>query len=73
MKDNGIGIDPKCQQRIFDMFQQVKEIDDEEGTGIGLAIVDRIVKSHGGEVWVDSKKGKGATFYFTLPKASSRR
>ena len=73
VKDNGIGIDPKCQQRIFDMFQQVKEIDDEEGTGIGLAIVDRIVKSHGGEVWVDSKKGKGATFYFTLPKASSRR
>jgi PAS domain S-box-containing protein len=73
VKDNGIGIDPKCQQRIFDMFQQLKQIEDKEGTGIGLAIVDRIVKNHGGEVWVDSEKGKGSTFYFTLPKASSRR
>jgi PAS domain S-box-containing protein len=70
VKDNGIGIDPKNQQTIFDMFQQVKEIEDKEGTGIGLAIVDRIVKSHGGEVWVGSEKGKGATFYFALPKAS---
>ena len=70
VKDNGIGIDPKYQQRIFDMFQRVREIEDKEGTGIGLAIVDRIVKSHGGEVWVDSEKAKGATFYFTLPKAS---
>jgi len=73
VKDNGIGIDPKYQQTIFDMFQQVKEIKDKEGTGIGLAIVDRIVKSHGGEVWVDSEKAKGATFYFTLPKASRPR
>jgi signal transduction histidine kinase len=68
VKDHGIGIDPKHHQEIFDMFRQLKEIEDEQGTGIGLAIVWRILKNHGGKVWVESEKGKGATFYCTLPK-----
>jgi len=68
VRDNGIGIDPKYHRKIFEMFYQLREIEDEEGTGLGLAIVERIVKHHGGKVWGDSEKGKGATFYFTLPK-----
>jgi signal transduction histidine kinase len=69
LRDNGIGIDPKYHREVFEMFHRLKEIKDEEGTGLGLAIVDRIVNNHGGKVWVESKKGNGATFYFTLPKA----
>jgi len=69
VRDNGIGIDPKNHQKIFQAFQRVKETEDQEGTGLGLAIVDRIVKNHQGQVWVESEKGKGATFYFTLHKA----
>ena len=71
VRDNGIGIDPKYHRRIFDMFHRLKKIEDEEGTGIGLAIVYRIVTDHDGKVWVESEKGKGATFYFTLPKDPS--
>jgi PAS domain S-box-containing protein len=68
VRDNGIGIDPKYHKIIFKMFRRVSEIEDEEGTGIGLAIVERIVNNHGGKVWVESEKGKGATFLFALPK-----
>ncbi len=68
VKDNGIGIDPKYHRKVFQMFQRLKEIKDVEGTGLGLAIVERIVGSQGGKVWVESEKGKGATFCFTLPK-----
>ena len=68
VRDNGIGIAPKDHKRIFEMFQQAKRVKDDEGTGLGLAIVQRILTDHGGDVWVDSEKGKGATFYFTLPK-----
>ncbi len=70
VRDNGIGIDPKHHRKIFEMFQRLREIKDEEGTGLGLSIVDRVVHNHGGKVWVDSEKGKGATFHFTLPKTS---
>jgi PAS domain S-box-containing protein len=68
VKDNGIGIDPKHHRKIFEMFQRLGEVKDEEGTGLGLAIVERIVNNHGGKIWVESEKGKGAAFYFTLPK-----
>ena len=70
LRDNGIGIDPRYHRKIFEMFQRLNEIKYEEGTGLGLSIVERIVNDHGGRVWVESEKGKGATFYFTLPKAS---
>ncbi|MBW2565839.1 MAG: PAS domain S-box protein [Deltaproteobacteria bacterium] len=70
VKDNGIGIAPEDHRKIFERFRRLKEIDDQEGTGLGLAIVERIVNNHGGRVWVESEKGKGATFHFTLPKAS---
>jgi PAS domain S-box-containing protein len=71
VRDNGIGIDPKYHRKIFEIFQRLNEVEDKEGTGIGLVIVERIVKNHGGKVWVESEKGKGATFYFTLPKMPS--
>jgi PAS domain S-box-containing protein len=70
VRDNGIGIDPKHHLKIFERFHRLREIEDQEGTGLGLSIVERIVNNHGGRVWVESEKGKGATFYFTLPKAS---
>ena len=70
VRDNGIGISPKHHRNIFERFHRLKELEDEEGTGLGLAIVERIVNNHGGKVWVESEKGKGACFYFTLLKAS---
>ncbi len=69
VKDNGIGIDPKDHRKIFEMFQRLPETRNEEGTGLGLAIVQKIVENHGGKVWVESERKKGATFYFVLPKA----
>jgi PAS domain S-box-containing protein len=68
VRDNGIGIDPQHHQRIFEIFHRLKLIEDEEGTGLGLAIVEKIISNYGGQIWVESEKGKGATFYFTLAK-----
>ena len=70
VRDNGIGIEPKYHRKIFEIFHRLNEIEDKEGTGIGLVIVESIVNNHGGEVRVESEKGKGATFYFTLPRAA---
>ncbi|OQW96752.1 MAG: hypothetical protein BWK74_07795 [Desulfobacteraceae bacterium A6] len=67
VKDNGIGIDPEYHQRIFQIFQRLKEVD-AKGTGIGLAIVERITGIHGGSVRVESERGKGAAFYFSVPE-----
>lgn len=65
IRDNGIGIAPEYHERIFGLFNQLDP--KAEGTGIGLALVKRIIEAHGGRVWVESAEGKGATFYFTLP------
>jgi light-regulated signal transduction histidine kinase (bacteriophytochrome) len=68
VKDNGIGIDKEYHDKIFVLFQRLQEVKDVEGTGVGLTIVKKIVEDHGGKVWVKSKKGEGAVFYFTIPK-----
>ena len=66
--DNGPGIDPRYQDRIWTIFQTLKTRDEVEGTGVGLSLVKKIVESRGGSVRVDSTLGRGATFRFTWPK-----
>jgi len=65
VRDNGIGIAPEYHERIFGLFNKLDPLS--EGTGIGLALVKRIIEFHGGKIWIESELGNGSTFYFTVP------
>jgi light-regulated signal transduction histidine kinase (bacteriophytochrome) len=71
--DNGPGIAPEYHERIFMIFQTLKARDEVEGTGIGLSVVKRIVENQGGQVWVESEVGKGASFSFLWPRDPDAR